>query len=95
MFCESPHNLAWSGDILSKPFSGFDPRLQKHNDILLTNYQKNSIIDLTKAKRKTYLFFRINIFHKIVFVMYVYTLKVYKYSCITKNICNRQWLIIK
>lgn len=55
MFCESPHNLAWSGDILSKPFSGFDPRLQKSYDIVLTYYQKSSIIELTKAKRKTYL----------------------------------------
>jgi len=55
MFCESPPILARSEDILSKGFTGFDPRLQKHNDILLTNYQKFSIIELTKAKRKTYL----------------------------------------
>ncbi len=52
MFFESPHNLARSEDILSKPISGFDPKLQKSYDILLTNYQKFSIIDLTKAKQK-------------------------------------------
>lgn len=52
MLCELPHHLAWSGDILSKGFSGFDPRLQLFNDILLTNYVKSSIIEVTKAKTK-------------------------------------------
>ena len=52
MLFESPHHLATSGDILSKPLAGFDPRLQKSNDILLTYYQKSSIIEVTKAKTK-------------------------------------------
>ena len=52
MFCELPHHLDWSGDILSKPLPGIDPRLQLFNDILLTNYHKNSIIEVTKAKTK-------------------------------------------
>ena len=53
MLCESPHHLAWSGEILSyQRFSGFDPRLQLFNDILLTNYQKSSMIEVTKAKTK-------------------------------------------
>ena len=52
MLFESPHHLATSGDILSKPLTGFDPRLHLFNDILLTNYHKNSIIEVTKAKTK-------------------------------------------
>ena len=52
MLFESPHHLVTSQDILSKGFAGFDPRLQKSNDILLTYYQKNSIIEVTKAKTK-------------------------------------------
>ena len=52
MLFESPHHLATSEDILSKGFTGFDPRLHLFNDILLTNYHKNSIIEVTKAKTK-------------------------------------------
>ena len=53
MLFESPHHLANSGEILSyQRFSGFDPRLHLFNDILLTYYQKNSIIEVTKAKTK-------------------------------------------
>ena len=52
MLCKSPHHLATSEDILGKPLTGFDPRLQKSNDILLTNYVKSSIIEVTKAKTK-------------------------------------------
>ena len=80
MFFESPPILARSEDILGKPFSGFDPRLQKHYDILLTYYQKNSIIKVTKAKTKNV--FTISKYISLIlyftFVMYVYTLKVYK-----------------
>jgi len=57
MFCESPPILGWSEDILSKPISGFDPRLQKHNDILLTNYQKSSIINLTRKQKEKYIIY--------------------------------------
>ena len=52
MLFESPHKSACLEDILSKGFAGFDPRLQLFNDILLTYYHKNSIIEVTKAKTK-------------------------------------------